>query len=1703
VFVGGTPQADSLQTLARVSPRIKSLLQHAIPGTQDLLLVVELTDPGVLEKMRGEMGGIAATASLGQGQGRMRLDTPKAISYRAQLGRTQSQMMTRFRALSGVQVEGSTDLVLNSIFVRAPVEQYEAIRQMSGVKKVYFSRTFHRDLNAAKTVVNAPGLWSSVNGGQTNAGAGERIGFIDDGIDITNPMFADSTPGLPTSAPPGFPVSDTSTDKLYTNHKVIAARNYVLTKYGYTAQSVADVRDEYGHGTFVAGCAAGKLVTAADSNVGQISGMAPAAFIGAYKVFGTPGINDGATTPAIVQALNDAVSDGMNVVSLSLGSLDYLPSSESPEVTAVENAISHNVVVVIAAGNEGPGPDTVSTPGSAPDAITVGAAWNSRALGPGLHVVGPGSVPTTLQYVSYVSGSGAAISTAISSTSMSDVATLDGTGLACSSLPSAGLSGKIALIERGTCTFSTKVTNAVASGARAVIVYDNNPGEPPAVMSLSGSTPAVMISYSDGLLLKSFAAANSGSALVSIDVSTVEQSVPTTPGILAYWSSRGPSADFNIKPDILAVGVDVYSATQSLWPSQGLGSATKFTYGNGTSFATPMVSGAAADILQLFPTLTPAGVKSVLVNTATQNGVTTDGTTQASVIQAGGGLLNMGSAAAAGAVFSPATLNFGANSYSGSITLTLPLTITNISSSSDQYTISSQALNNSPPVSLSPSSTGPVASSAQTTVNVTVHATTPATGGYQGYITVQSTRTSMTYTVPYWAGIYVPDSTRILKVSQSTTGSNIFSNLNDAVAAANPGNIIEIEDSQTYSLPSSSDSTTLPSISISTNAQGLPLHGVTIRAAAGQTPTLDGSNASAYADIQVVGVRGVLIQGLTINSGNIGVDVYQGGTSEPTSVTIDHCTLSNQATGTYSLGVYVENGGDVSITDSTVSGSVYAGVYAMGPGRLTVSGSTIQTSQGDGLDAINSNVDLISSTFTGNGGEGVACASCTGTLTKSTFSNNTTPGTGDGLDLYDASDLTITGNTFSGNGSAGIYLDLYLNTTGGPIALITRNTFQSNSEVAIMSVQAQSLQIVGNLIKDNGIGFYARNSTTAFLANNIILRSNYSGSPPEANGVDVGGTSSVSLVNNTIYKCQSYGIQRYTTTGSPTLSVYNTIVAQSGTKDLSGGVVLNNVTYSFVADGSGGSGTNFSGDPKFNNVSADDYSLATGSLAIDHGSNAVPNLPFLDYNQQLRVASVGALPGSGTEDIGALEANSSYPINYPLLASGLISKTSTGFYNNSYVTGFAAVNPSTSSPTQALFTAYDATGSPFSGQTATNTVSITPEAHYAGLDFQLFGYTSGASKLGAVLASSAQKLVGFFLMFDPLFANLADGVDVSSDTYTDLYFMRHEFDSSGLATYQLFNPGINTANITANVLSTGGNALENPKTYSIPPKGQYLFSFNSTPTSSGYVYVHSDRPITGLETFGNSTDIAALRAAPAGTEARLFFPHFVVNGPWSSLVGIVNTGAVTANLTLTAYGDDGSILGATAHRTVSANGQLLESPSSLFGLSSGSIIDGYIVVTSDQPGITGFNEFSYTSGNIYSVSAVPSESVPQPLLIFSHIANQVASGRTNDPYLTGIALLNPYGTTVGYDMKVLDGSGNQIAENIGSLGPYQKVSRLLSWPTPGAAFFTQSIQLGSGHIEVTALDPTTGAPGYQLLGFEMFFTQSGSMLAAVMAQFPN
>ena len=1633
----------------------KALARRALPGTHDLQLIVRLTRPSVVEWARAEESRAPAQRpSSAGGRSHMDLQSSRARSYQGELAADRRQFIENMAGLSGVEIQGSLDTVMNAVIARVPMEHYSRVRRMPGVGKVYFSRPQRLVLDASAVLLNAQSLWDKA-GGRSQAGRGAKIGIIDSGIDFTHPMFTGSS----LTAPAGYPKGESA----FTNGKVIVARNYInLLAH---PQPVSNASDEVGHGTFVAAEAAGNQVTAP---LATISGMAPGAFLGNYKVFGTPGINDTATTAAIVAAIDAAVADGMDVMSLSLGALDYAVPSDDPEVAAIENAVAAGVVVAVAAGNDGPGTHTISSPGSAPSAITVGSVSNSRTFSPQLRVTAPSPVPSNLSNISYLSGDGPSITAPISSSGVVDVQTLNDNGLACSALPSGSLRSKIALIERGSCTFASKVSNAASDGAIAVIVYDNIANENLIGMAgLSDTTiPAVMISNSDGLALKDFLAAHAGATQVEIDAEQTVSLRPTTPRILSSFSAEGPAADFSIKPDLVAIGENVYSATQNSNSQGEMYSPARYIVVSGTSFSTPMVAGAAAGVRQLLPQLNALDIKSVLTSTASRS-LTVDGKTPPTVIQAGSGLLDMGSASAAQAVFTPSNLNFGTQSYSGSLSLTRALSIRNISSTTDQYAISVDPIDYSPALTFDQGTTGSVAPGQTVSINLSLQVTAPLGGGIQGFVLIKSAQTSITYRVPYWAGLYVPDPSRVLLVSQGSSGTDRFGALAAALAAARPGNIIEISDSGTYAA----------GLTISTNSEGLPLNGITIRAAAGQTPTLDGTGLGDQADIMIVGLQNVLLQGLKITGGSTGVQLLQSSLDFPLSATIDHCNISGMSEGVDPTGLEIDGGGTVEVTQSTISNCSGTGILADEGAYLTLLSSTVQNNGDGGVDALFSNIDVLNSTVTNNTSAGLVLYGCSGTIDGSVFSANL-GSFGDGIEVGDGN-FTITNNTFDSNDRAGIGFFSMTGTGAGPVAYFARNIVRLNKIYGVLSNPGRDLRIDANLIKDNGRGIRLTGSTSALLTNNIIVRSTNGSS---GDGVEVAGSTVARLVNNTIYQNALQGI---VLSSGASVSVFNTIVSSNRSGDIQG-LGAGDIQFSLVGDRTLSSGHNITGNPKFVAPDADVFDLSPGSPALDAGSNGAANLPFLDFNRRLRVAGTAAAGAS--VDIGATELNSSYPLVFPLVANG--SQPALG---DSLTTGIATVNYG-NNPAAVSFTAYTGSGALLSGSTNPAARSINPGAQLPILGFQLFGYDFASSSLGGVLASSLQRLAGFFVICDSDFTRFVDGVTVSDQADTDLILMRHEFDASGRATYVLFNPGVNVANVTATLYSSSGSAMDVPKSATVAPKGQVLFGFNAVTSSSGYVRVRSDRPITGLELYGPADKLSALVAVSPGSEARLFFPHFAANQGFTTLIGMVNSNSTVTNLVLTAYGDDGLPQGTRAYVTLQPNAQLLQSVNDLFDIGQGSLVTGYVIAESDQSGIQGFASYHFDDGTHQSAAAVPFDSVLRQRLLFSHVVHQVpASG--GGTYQTGVALLNPFGVPVEYTIRVYDSPGNVVAERKDILGPRQKVAKILSHPVAGAGFFTQSLPLSSGHIEVLT--------DYGLMGLEVFFTEDLSQLVIVRAQSAN
>src|ERR1039457_5200543 len=692
---------------------------------------------------------------------RERMHSAAADGYRGQLAQRQNAVRQELNR-RGVPIISSVSEVLNAVFVSAPAERVAELAAIPGVLGVRPMRQMHMELNKATQLMSAPAAWNLV-GGQSNAGAGIKIGILDTGIDQNHPAFQDSSLAFPS----GFPKCSGSPDACsYTNTKVIVARSYVsqiVTENGNVvdpnnpaAGSVPDdysPRDRIGHGSAVASAAAGNV------NTGSVtfSGMAPKAWLGNYKIWGSPYVNEAPPEDVWITALNDAVTDGMDVINMSSGGwaltgpLDTGAACGAPPgtpcdalATAFETA-AKTVVMVVAAGNDGccngyyyPTFNSISSPATAPSVIAVGATTNSHVMAPSVKVLGTG-VPANLVNIPAITSDAYFYPSAYGSNTrpLVDAATA-GDAYACGTLAPGSLTGAIALVQRGptndpTCVFSLKATNVQDAGAVGMIIYmavDSPPLSPTfAIEQVDQFTgPVVGLSNADGVALKTYLAAHPGLTVsidlagIDLDLNTYSQSVGFSPPVaanqLASYSSLGPSTDGAIKPEIVAAGgldiwlqpdqlndptylypfAGMYMATEKYDPLGELYSDNGYGAADGTSFAAPIVAGAAALVKQAHPNYTVAQIKSALVNTAAQDVTTDDFGDTVDVEWLGAGRLDAGLAANANVTLQvidfpaptttnyvpPATttLNFGILKSGAALPITKQIQITNSGSAS-------------------------------------------------------------------------------------------------------------------------------------------------------------------------------------------------------------------------------------------------------------------------------------------------------------------------------------------------------------------------------------------------------------------------------------------------------------------------------------------------------------------------------------------------------------------------------------------------------------------------------------------------------------------------------------------------------------------------------------------------------------------------------------------------------------------------------------------------------------------------------------------------------------------------------------------------------------------------------------------------------------------------------------------------------------
>lgn len=636
-----------------------------------------------------------------------------------------------FRRTAGIldsEIVTSLDLISNALVLRIDEVRAQELARRPEVARVSRAQRVEPAMDRALNLEKVPQAWSLI-GGAASAGAGVKIAIIDSGIETSHAAFQD--PSL--SIPDGFPLVSNSGYTAATTNKVIVAR-------GYEALAGLPIPDAFadstGHGTGVAMCAAGVQHL---SPVGPISGVAPKAWLGAYKIFFSEDLTDEAI---IAKAVEDAVADGMDVVNLSLSvgrwasPLDF---NQFALGSAIERVVAMGVFVAGGAGNFGPERSTVNL--LTPSELGVGASLNERVFG------GPVTLEDGSSYTSIpMSGTSLDLKDPISAP-LTDAHGLNPAG-ECVALPPQSLTGRIAVVSRGdACSYVTRLSNVAAAGAVAalVIAYPDVP-EVTSVDDGDITLPAVAISLADGTEILAKLKANPGlKAAIRVD----QVPMPVDANSMASFSSRGPTSRDEIRPDVTAVGRYVYTAAP--------GGSYKVV--DGTSFATPQIAGAAAVLLAARPGLRQDQYRSLIVNTATV--LRNPAGSMLPVMLQGAGLLNLSAAVSSTLTASPVSVSYGSGAK---VDLSRNIAITNLAGGDDTLTLSLLSEDKLLPALSAGSLTVAAGGTAQVALKFTL--ANPAPGEYQGFVRVLAASGSE-IRIPYWFG--VPSSvTQYIKAEDRT-----------------------------------------------------------------------------------------------------------------------------------------------------------------------------------------------------------------------------------------------------------------------------------------------------------------------------------------------------------------------------------------------------------------------------------------------------------------------------------------------------------------------------------------------------------------------------------------------------------------------------------------------------------------------------------------------------------------------------------------------------------------------------------------------------------------------------------------------------------------------------------------------------------------------------------------------------------------------
>jgi subtilisin family serine protease len=617
----------------------------------------------------------------------------------------QTKVIARARQLdAGAAVLGTAQRALNAVILRIDARQLASLANSPDVERISAVVDYELDLSETVPYIGATAAHES---GAT--GEGVRVAVLDSGIDYTHAALGgpgnraayDAAYGANTNSGRNRQISDRLRGQLlFPTDTVVGGFDFVGEAWPFAAEKpdpdpidcgfkpvkpkkIADASGsplcQGGHGTHVADIIAGDL------------GVAPDAEMYAVKVCSS--VSTSCSGVALIQGMDFAVdpnrdgstNDAVDIINMSLGS-PYGQVFFDDLSQAVENASSIGTLTVAAAGNSADKPYVTGSPAAAPSAISVAQTEVPSAVQALMEVLTPPSIAGTYLAVFQP------WSVPLSETGAIEAPLQYGNGAGgnldgCAAFTAGSLTGKIVLVDRGTCNFTLKVKNVGDGGGEVAIIGLIAPGDP--FTGADGgdgpiTIPGFMISQADSNTLKS--ELDTG---VTIRFDPAE-GIPLV-GHMVGSSSRGPTMLTNsVKPEIGAPGASV-SAIAGRFNLTG-------PFG-GTSGASPMVAGSAALVIGEFADRSPAEVKAVLMNTADtdiMNSPALFGGDLAPVSRIGAGEVRVDAALASNVAawdteLETGVLNFGFHDVTEVTTeLTREVTVKNYTGVARSYTIASE-----------------------------------------------------------------------------------------------------------------------------------------------------------------------------------------------------------------------------------------------------------------------------------------------------------------------------------------------------------------------------------------------------------------------------------------------------------------------------------------------------------------------------------------------------------------------------------------------------------------------------------------------------------------------------------------------------------------------------------------------------------------------------------------------------------------------------------------------------------------------------------------------------------------------------------------------------------------------------------------------------------------------------------------------------